>query len=278
VMQSSEYQVTYGSWQSEATVPLTHGSVSAADASSYAGGHRGGNYQQLGSPASPSPLSGAHGQVKLTSKGAMVAAPLTAEEAERRLTAEMLSQRRPSLRSWVWRELGLLFGMTTMVVFQVLGKLLLEHLEQTVKAVVVFIWLFVAILTLAFGVVRHADCLAVLLGEPYGTLILTISVIGIEAAMLANLMLTGEDNPTLARDTMFSVIMIVLTGIVGLGLLLGGLRNRQHLRVGAEQVCSRHPAPFPPVPPLPPSTHARWVRDRAQPPRRGGPAQPSGMA
>ena len=41
--------------------------------------------------------------------------------------------------------------------------------------------------------------------QPYGTLILTLSVIGIEAAMLAALMLNGEDNPTLARDTMFSV-------------------------------------------------------------------------
>jgi Ca2+:H+ antiporter len=80
------------------------------------------------------------------------------------------------------------------------------------QAVGLGVWLFGSILGLAFGVVRHADCLAVLLGEPYGTLILTLSVIGIEAAMLAALMLNGEDNPTLARDTMFSVIVIVLTG------------------------------------------------------------------
>lgn len=93
------------------------------------------------------------------------------------------------------------------------------------KAIGLFIWLFGAILTLAFGVVRHADCLAVRLGEPYGTLILTLSVIGIEAAMMAALMITGEDNPTLARDTMFSVIMIVLTGILGITLLVGGLQN-----------------------------------------------------
>ena len=46
-----------------------------------------------------------------------------------------------------------------------------------------------------------------------------------EAAMMAALMLSGEDNPTLARDTMFSVIMIVLTGIVGITLLVGAIKN-----------------------------------------------------
>ena len=81
--------------------------------------------------------------------------------------------------------------------------------------------LFAVILWLAFAVVRHADCLAVLLGEPYGTLILTVSVIGIEVVMISAVMLTGEDNPALARDTMFAVLMIVLNGMVGITMLLG---------------------------------------------------------
>ena len=81
--------------------------------------------------------------------------------------------------------------------------------------------LFAVILWLAFAVVRHADCLAVLLGEPYGTLILTVSVIGIEVVMISAVMLTGEDNPALARDTMFAVHMIVLNGMVGITMLLG---------------------------------------------------------
>lgn len=80
---------------------------------------------------------------------------------------------------------------------------------------------------LAFGVVRHADSLAVKLGEPYGTLILTLSVISIEAVMISAVMLTGAENPTLARDTLFSVLMIVLNGILGITLLLGGLRHRE---------------------------------------------------
>jgi len=84
-------------------------------------------------------------------------------------------------------------------------------------------------LWLSFSVVRHAECLAVKLGEPYGTLILTLSVISIEVVMICALMLNGSGNPTLARDTMFSVLMIVLNGMLGITLLLGGLRHHQQV-------------------------------------------------
>ena len=136
-----------------------------------------------------------------------------------------------SPRVFLRNEMGMVFGVATMGIFQLFGTAWVANLSNKVKAVALFAWLFVAIFWLAFGVVRHADCLAVLLGEPYGTLILTVSVIGIEAAMMAALMLQGEDNPTLARDTMFSVIMIVLTGIVGVTLLLGGLFHEQNFNL-----------------------------------------------
>ena len=76
-------------------------------------------------------------------------------------------------------------------------------------------------------VVRHADCLAIKLGEPYGTLILTLSAISIEVVMISTAMLHGENNPTLGRDAIFAVVMIALNGFVGLCLLLGGLRYRE---------------------------------------------------
>src|SRR4029077_16758706 len=63
--------------------------------------------------------------------------------------------------------------------------------------------------------------------EPYGTLLLTLSVTFIEVMSIAAVMLHGENNPTLARDTMFAVVMIILNGMVGLSLLLGGLRHRE---------------------------------------------------
>jgi Ca2+:H+ antiporter len=52
----------------------------------------------------------------------------------------------------------------------------------------------------AFGVVRHANAVANKLGEPYGTLVLTFSVIVIEVSLMAAIMLHGQNNPTLARD------------------------------------------------------------------------------
>ncbi len=79
----------------------------------------------------------------------------------------------------------------------------------------------------AFGVVRHAEALADYLGEPYGTLILTIAVISIEVTIMATVMLHGGPNPTLPRDTVFAVLMIVLNGMVGLSVMIGAWRHRQ---------------------------------------------------
>ncbi|MCV2502446.1 MAG: sodium-potassium/proton antiporter ChaA [Candidatus Lightella neohaematopini] len=73
-----------------------------------------------------------------------------------------------------------------------------------------------------FNTVRHADVLAHRLGEPFGSLILTLSVVILEASLIAALMITNNNVSTLMRDTLYSVIMIVTTGLVGLSLLLGG--------------------------------------------------------
>ena len=82
-----------------------------------------------------------------------------------------------------------------------------------------------AIVTWAiFSVVRHSDALAIKLGEPFGTLILTLSVISLEVVMISSVMLTGEPNPVMARDTMFAVVMLVTNGLVGFTLLFGGWR------------------------------------------------------
>lgn len=85
--------------------------------------------------------------------------------------------------------------------------------------------IFAVMMLAVFRVVHHAEGLAQVLGEPLGTLILTLAVIGIEVALITAVMLTGDNAPTLARDTMFSVLMIVMNGLVGLCLLLGGLRH-----------------------------------------------------
>ncbi len=70
--------------------------------------------------------------------------------------------------------------------------------------------------------VRHADVLAHRLGEPYGSLILSLSVVILEVSLISALMATGDAAPTLMRDTLYSIIMIVTGGLVGFSLLLGG--------------------------------------------------------
>jgi Ca2+:H+ antiporter len=79
----------------------------------------------------------------------------------------------------------------------------------------------VGILSSAFSVVRHADVLAHRLGEPYGSLILSLSVVILEVSLISALMATGDAAPTLMRDTLYSIIMIVTGGLVGF-FLLGG--------------------------------------------------------
>jgi Ca2+:H+ antiporter len=129
---------------------------------------------------------------------------------------------------WFFRtELALWFSIATALLFVLFRPQWLSGLANVVWLVTVFVWLFAAILWSAFAVVRHADCLAIRLGEPYGTLILTFSVISIEIMMIAAVMITGVDKPGLARDTMFSVLMIVLNGMIGASLLLGALRYRE---------------------------------------------------
>jgi Ca2+:H+ antiporter len=78
-----------------------------------------------------------------------------------------------------------------------------------------------------FAAVHHAETIAHIVREPFGTLVVTIAVTVIEVSLIASIMLGGEGNAALARDTVFSVIMIVCNGLVGLCLLLGGLRYRE---------------------------------------------------
>src|SRR6266403_1288711 len=124
-------------------------------------------------------------------------------------------------------EFPLLVGLGTVAIFLVVGSRLNELTTHALPLLGVFVWLFAVILWSAICVVRHADCLAIKLGEPYGTLILTLSAISIEVVMISTAMLHGANNPTLGRDAIFAVVMIALNGLVGLSLLLGGLRHRE---------------------------------------------------
>ncbi|RAI00607.1 calcium:proton antiporter [Acuticoccus sediminis] len=124
------------------------------------------------------------------------------------------------VREWPIALIWVSFALLTLW-----GSALKPELVGNAGSFLVLAVIFVVMLAAVFTVVHHAECLAEIFGEPFGTLILTLSVIGIEVALITAVMLTGPNAPTLARDTMFSVLMIVLNGLVGLSLLLGGLRH-----------------------------------------------------
>lgn len=89
----------------------------------------------------------------------------------------------------------------------------------------VFALLFSTILAAAFGVVHEADHLADQLGEPYGTLILTLSIVSIEVILIAAVLLGPNEAPHIARDSIFAVMMIIMNLVAGLCLISGAARN-----------------------------------------------------
>lgn len=124
-------------------------------------------------------------------------------------------------------EWALPASIATTALFLVFGKEWFADLSSYLWFASMLGWLFGAILVSAFAVVRHAESLAVRLGEPFGTLVLTLSMSGMEMMVIAAVMYTGEGESSLARDTMLAIVMIVLNGLVGASLLLGGLRYRE---------------------------------------------------
>jgi Ca2+:H+ antiporter len=87
---------------------------------------------------------------------------------------------------------------------------------------------FFALITTVFAAVYHAEVVAHRLGEPLGTLVLTMAVTVIEVGLIVSIMIVGGSNTAgLARDTIFAAVMIVCNGIVGVCLLTGGFRYRE---------------------------------------------------
>jgi Ca2+:H+ antiporter len=117
--------------------------------------------------------------------------------------------------------------VATVALFIAFGAGWLADLSDPSWFSLMSLWLFAAILLASFAAVRHADSVAEQLGEPAGTLVLTLAVTAIEVTIIAAVMYGGKGNATLARDAMFAVVMIVLNGMVGLSLLLGGLRYHE---------------------------------------------------
>src|ERR1700753_872422 len=121
--------------------------------------------------------------------------------------------------AWIFPALAvLLFAAVT-----VTGYIFTPSTAGLVFAAILLLILFGTV----FAAVHHAEVVAERIGEPFGTLLLTLSVTIIEVALIATIMLGDRGVPTLARDTVFAVVMIVCNGLVGLCILTGGLRYRE---------------------------------------------------
>lgn len=104
----------------------------------------------------------------------------------------------------------------------VLGGVLPQASAWVVAACVVLL------LGAVFASVHHAEIVALRVGEPFGSIVLALSVTVIESALILSLLLSvAEGNEALARDTVFATVMIVMNGIVGACLLVGGARHRE---------------------------------------------------
>src|SRR6202158_3040760 len=121
--------------------------------------------------------------------------------------------------AWTFPALAVLFFAATTG----LGITLTPSPAGLVFAVLLLVILFGTV----FAAVHHAEVIAQKIGEPYGTLLLTLAVTVIEVALIATIMLGEKPVPALARDTVFAVVMIVCNGLVGICILIGGLRYRE---------------------------------------------------
>jgi Ca2+:H+ antiporter len=87
--------------------------------------------------------------------------------------------------------------------------------------------LAIALLAAVLAAVHHAEVVALRVGEPFGAIILALAVTVIELGLIVSLMLGGKAEPTLVRDTIHAVVVLVLHGLAGLCLVVGALRHRE---------------------------------------------------
>jgi len=96
--------------------------------------------------------------------------------------------------------------------------------------------LAVALVAAVLTAVHHAEVVALRVGEPFGAILLALAVTVIELGLIVSIMLGDQPEPTLLRDTIHAVVVLVLHGVAGLCIVVGALRHReQEFRVQGAQ-------------------------------------------
>ncbi|MBB5573237.1 MULTISPECIES: calcium:proton antiporter [Rhizobium] len=127
-----------------------------------------------------------------------------------------------AISSWLKQEKFLIIAFAVAVVAY-LGEHAVLDMGR-IASLLAAAGLIATIVLVSMRVAHHAEILATKVGDPYGTMILTLSAVAVEVIMLAILM-GGESSPTLVRDTIYSAVMLDINGILGLAALLGGLKH-----------------------------------------------------
>jgi Ca2+:H+ antiporter len=131
---------------------------------------------------------------------------------------------------WLGSEMGSLLKQEAFLVLAILATCVAYPLEHwllgngQVVALIAGLVLVGFIICASMRVAHHAEVLAEKVGDPYGTMILTLSAVLVEVVILA-IMMSNEPSPTLVRDTIYSAVMLDINGILGLAALMGGLKH-----------------------------------------------------
>lgn len=120
------------------------------------------------------------------------------------------------------REKNLLLALLLTVLAYAVEHSLTES-GRTIALVATGLMILTIVLA-SLRVAHHAELLAHRVGDPYGTMILTLSAVLVEVVILA-IMLSHTRSPTLARDTIYSAVMLDVNGILGIAAVLGGLKH-----------------------------------------------------
>ena len=111
------------------------------------------------------------------------------------------------------------------VIVPVLAAVILAFTWGRSIGVVVQVVVALALAAAVLAAVNHAEVVAHRVGEPFGSLVLAVAVTIIEVGLIVTLMVSGgPGTASLARDTVFAAVMITCNGIVGIALLIGGVR------------------------------------------------------
>lgn len=118
---------------------------------------------------------------------------------------------------------SLLFLLISIIAYLTLAQAdKIMHIGQP-ESLVISILFVLLIINLAFQLSFQVEYVAERLKEPYGTMILTISAVVIEVVIIV-MMLSHTSSTTLARDAIYSAVMLDINGILGLCAIVGGIK------------------------------------------------------